>query len=71
MTKAELKEDLGLKGKYFSGDDKNIFKAAKDIGLNIEQLKIDMDQCMTHLTYINDNQKHIEEKGGEGEAIFS
>ena len=27
-TKAELKEDLGLKGKYFSGDDKNILRVS-------------------------------------------
>ena len=37
----------------------NVYKLEPKI---IEQLQIDMDKCMTHLTYINNNQLHIEEK---------
>ena len=37
----------------------NVYKLEPKI---IEQLHIDMDKCMTHLTYINNNQLHIEEK---------
>jgi exodeoxyribonuclease-1 len=37
----------------------NVYKLEPKI---IEQLQIDMDKCMTHLNYINNNQLHIEEK---------
>ena len=37
----------------------NVYKLEPKI---IEQLQIDMDKCMKHLTYINNNQLHIEEK---------
>ena len=37
----------------------NVFKLEPKI---IEQLQIDIDKCMKHLTYIKNNQKHIEEK---------
>ena len=37
----------------------NVYKLEPKI---IEQLQIDMDKCMKHLTYIKNNQLHIEEK---------
>ena len=37
----------------------NVYKLEPKI---IEQLQIDMDKCMTHLTYINNNQLLIKEK---------
>ena len=37
----------------------NVYKIEPKI---IEQLQIDMDKCMSHLTYINNNQKNIEKK---------
>ena len=37
----------------------NVYKLEPKI---IEQLQIDMDKCMNHLTYIKNNQLHIEEK---------
>jgi len=56
VKRLQIKELIFNKSPMFVS---NVYKLEPKI---IEQLQIDMDKCMTHLTYIDNNQLHIEDK---------
>jgi len=56
VKRLQIKELIFNKSPMFVS---NVYKLEPKI---IEQLQIDMDKCMKNLSYIKDNQAHIEEK---------